>query len=345
MNKPSRAAVSSNYLLINFRSIVNKVHNLHYLVHNYSPAFVFITETWLDAYAPSSLLFLNDFTVHRIDRQKRGGGLAILSHNSFHCKSVDLFIRDEIELLYISSQHKGIKMNHVLVYRPPQCSVPAFLDSLVRFLRNIDLETPTAIVGDFNVDISHPSVCHRSLTSSLQCLGFKALSKKPTRITALTSTCIDLFFCNATANGYFNFSDSVPVSFSDHNLVVYKFNCHRKRPEKKFIYKRCINPKSSHRFISSIEDFKYSEYSNVEDLTSSLVDLLRTYEVHFPLRKATVADFSTSPWVSSSLLNLIRRKEIAHKKFVYTRSTEALNIFRQKSSAVARKSHSDKLSY
>ena len=72
---------SLRYLLLNARSLRNKVLDLQaLLLEDYFPL-IAITETWLDSSFMDFELVLNDYCVHRKDRRdRRGGGVLLAVH-------------------------------------------------------------------------------------------------------------------------------------------------------------------------------------------------------------------------------------------------------------------------
>ena len=71
-------------LLINARSLSNKIEDLNHIINIYNPAFLLINETWLTDTntIKSELSFMGNYQIVLANRVvKRGGGSAILIKN------------------------------------------------------------------------------------------------------------------------------------------------------------------------------------------------------------------------------------------------------------------------
>ena len=90
-------------LLLNARSLRNKVLDLQaLLLEDYFPV-IAITETWLDSSFMDFELGLNDYCVHRKDRQdRRGGGVLLAVHTDLtSIRRRDLEYNDNIETVMV----------------------------------------------------------------------------------------------------------------------------------------------------------------------------------------------------------------------------------------------------
>ena len=73
-------------LLLNARSILNKVSDLQALMLTYSVDIIAMTESWLDVHYQDIELHLESYNVFRKDRcNKRGGGMLIAVRNHIFC--------------------------------------------------------------------------------------------------------------------------------------------------------------------------------------------------------------------------------------------------------------------
>ena len=113
-------------LLLNARSLRNKVLDLQVLLlEDYFPV-IAITGTWLESSFMDFELGLNDYCVHRKDRQdRRGGGVLLAVHaDLLSIRTRDLEYNDNIETIMVESCQKS--KDNVLFevcYRPPSADV------------------------------------------------------------------------------------------------------------------------------------------------------------------------------------------------------------------------------
>ena len=88
----------------NSRSIINKLHELPLFLQSLRimPKICAITETWLRP-KDDDILFTSivpEYNLYRADRQGRGGGVALLCHNSVVCISPKSECVDGIESIW-----------------------------------------------------------------------------------------------------------------------------------------------------------------------------------------------------------------------------------------------------
>ena len=102
-----------------------------------------------------SSLFLPGYTIYRLDRQSRGGGVMILVKNKFNAEIENTILTAEIELLHIALELPYTKpINIVSVYRPPSASLSVFISDFTNFLNNIPYNhLPLVIMGDLNINV------------------------------------------------------------------------------------------------------------------------------------------------------------------------------------------------
>ena len=73
-------------LYYNARSILPKLDELQANVLLQKPDIICIVETWLSDDVMDNELLLPDYQVHRLDRNRHGGGIALYTHNSLLCR-------------------------------------------------------------------------------------------------------------------------------------------------------------------------------------------------------------------------------------------------------------------
>lgn len=66
-------------LVVNCRSIMNKVDELASLIMTLNPQIVMGTESWLDDTVSDTEVFPPGFTVYRKERHRHGGGVFLLA--------------------------------------------------------------------------------------------------------------------------------------------------------------------------------------------------------------------------------------------------------------------------
>ena len=123
-------------MLLNARSILNKLAELHLLIKTKNPDIISISETWLSNCVDDQTLGLNGYAVFRADRADGNdphGGVLIAVKTSLQPK----FIANDsnLEILIISLQIRSTIMKVVSCYRTPAMNSNQN-DLFINYLRN-----------------------------------------------------------------------------------------------------------------------------------------------------------------------------------------------------------------
>jgi len=159
-------SLQARCLLLNSRSIFNKVGELHAVIDQLQLDFIFITETWLhDCITNPMLIAANRFNVVRTDRlDRRGGGVCALVNKRFNMAPVQ--VADGVEIAAFDIFFPSTKYRFIVCYRPPYYDSTAltYLTAFIAVLESLcDINYNVFIVGDFNM----PYICW----SDLSCFG------------------------------------------------------------------------------------------------------------------------------------------------------------------------------
>ncbi|EFO94670.1 hypothetical protein CRE_07824 [Caenorhabditis remanei] len=200
-------------------SVKNKLAQLELVTITNNFDIVCFTETKLDNTFPDSLLSLsNNFSVVRKDRNKHGGGVAILISKSIRFLPIEIpssLLSSEIAGVDIMAG--GVSIRIVVGYHPSHHSKLDGMISCLEFL--LSTRKNCVILGDFNM----PHISWPSLTASdshcKKCLSFVTKNgltqhiASPTRLKP--DNILDLCFTNT------NILRDVRVGdlFSDHKLI------------------------------------------------------------------------------------------------------------------------------
>ena len=143
-------------VLLNARSVKNKLPELHQLIYTHPFNFVFITETWLNNEVTDAMLDPDHkFVIYRRDRPNRpGGGTMAMISTSIKSHKYDLD-RDEqnildscgCEVLCIDVLIQPFKYRLIIVYRPPSSC----------FISKPDLLTKTVLLKELITKLTHPT--------------------------------------------------------------------------------------------------------------------------------------------------------------------------------------------
>ncbi|XP_077548002.1 uncharacterized protein LOC144160656 [Haemaphysalis longicornis] len=205
-------------LLVNCRSIKNKVDEFASLVATVEPQIIMGTESWLDDSVRSAEIFPSGYTVYRKDRHRHAGGVLLLI--SSRLNSQPLFFDDDTESVWCRVFFpKGKTLVIGTFYRPPNSSEEP-IGKLADALSVIP--DGSILGGDFNLpdfdwiagnSTNNTSQLYRQFKELVSTFGFNQYVLEPTRQNAI----LDLMLCNDT-----NIISKVSVipGISDHKAVV-----------------------------------------------------------------------------------------------------------------------------
>ena len=153
-----------NCILINSRSLVNKLPDLHNLLYDVQSKtdVYFFTESWLNDSISDGLLDpKNLFIILRHDRPNcRGGGVCVFVQRDFKINRLDTTVLPpEIDLLCFDILNAAKNVSRFyLIYRPPDTShiydnisCEIYLRNITDFITaNTNTNGPTIVLGDMN---------------------------------------------------------------------------------------------------------------------------------------------------------------------------------------------------
>ena len=227
-------------MMLNARSVKNKLAELHCLIYSNQYDCVFITETWLNSDYPNSMLDPeNVYQIVRTDRETRvGGGVCALISRKHHISvaAVGLCTCKNSDVLSFDLHTDLSKYRFVVVYRPPGYDVTAHNDALAlsKFIENraIDHHGPVFVVGDINCPNIDYAFCltaknrlEQIISDAFNYNGFCQCVQSATRgdnILDIVCTTEPLLVSKINVCAPFSNSYHCQVEFDK----SYRFNCH-----------------------------------------------------------------------------------------------------------------------
>lgn len=221
-------------LNMNVRSIISNCDEFEGFLHVYDADVSVLTETWLHESMSDNNIIPHSHEMVRLDRCARGGGVAIVIKEGFQYSL--LHHNTNVEMVWIVLRVSNLSILIGAAYRPPNADY-SMLESLHDFLGEHSKRYSHIIMGgDFNLPninwnllCAHPSSRHSDLLLDIAfSYNFKQVVDMPTRVTAATSSCLDLVFISDTVSRLGFGVDLLP-GISDHNMILFKSNI--RRPE------------------------------------------------------------------------------------------------------------------
>jgi hypothetical protein len=301
---------------------------------------VALSETHLDPSIPNSDLYLENYNLFRLDRNRLGGGVAIYIKNNFSCKRrLDLeHPRTEsiwVELLF--NNHKLLISSN---YRKPNQNA----DDVLLFLNNLqdsvdkatdDNSYATILLGDFNDRCKswHTNHEHSELKNKLKDLlslnNLKQLIDDPTREDNL----LDLIITDAP--NYFLNSGVIPsLPNLDHDAVFgtlkFAYRNSGSYTRHLWLYDRAnfveLNNKLSNVTWKTV-------INNEEDLNEAVHYMTSEILLH---AKSTIPNKTVKirrkdkPWFTYELRTIFRERDRLHKLKNRTKNPRHIDYYKSK---------------
>lgn len=236
---------------------------------------------------------------------------------------------DDIEALTLKYQ----KCLFTVIYRPPDGNIDSFFQYLENLISVVnDLNYTLVLGGDLNIDMLSNTHKQARFSDLLASFFFKNVITMLTRITATSSTLLDLFITNNSVHSIQ--AGALDASISDH-LPVYLVL------DKPFNERSHVPPATHFQQINQYtlssfrEEVNTLNWNNV--LSCSFADLAydcfintmcSVYGKHFPYKTLNKPKRARKPWITSRVLNMIKEKNRLYQVFLVTRDVSAFNVFK-----------------
>ena len=149
----SRLSIAS----ANVNSLRNRVDHIAALIETYHLDIVCIQETKLSSSVPDCALCIENFNLHRQDRNDNGGGVAIYIRDTLSATRLT-FDLSHLEMVGVAVTVGKLVLNCISVYRPPGSNITDFYETLADATFHVFASSDyNCILGDTNVDYFDPS--------------------------------------------------------------------------------------------------------------------------------------------------------------------------------------------
>lgn len=320
--------ILSRCLLLNARSLRNKLPELQALLSVKCPSIVFATESWLDSNISDNTIALSEnYVVYRHDRAMRiGGGVLAIVSNKLHSYEILIpkqFNFVELECFEVVADCGTYRF--IVLYRPPEFNllgrdyVKRMIECLVYFCNT---NNTVFIVGDFNlpkVDWAMSTApdddIHSSFLKFCVDYGFSQYVSTPTR----DSHILDLVLCN-DPYAVSNIVVTEPFSNSDHCMVEFDL-----------VFKVCEQPLTNATYYDfrfadadaialalSEHPFHFSDPSgSVDDAWSQFIEpVYEAIENYVPVRaKQPFSNVSKRKKYPRHIVRAMRKKSILWRRY------------------------------
>lgn len=301
--------------------MLNKFDELENIISSYQPHVLIITETWLHSGVRDSEVVPPSYRLLRKDRGSRGGGVAVAIKKNIKSFELDGIPDHESVWCKITYYDKSIIVGGV--YRPPNAA-PDYIEVIHDYLsKHTNSRSKIILAGDFNlpgINWNNGSHDGRDVASSELLLdvafafSLNQLVTDNTRITATSSSLLDLAFVSSTLEGS---SASIENGISDHKSITLTcpISCAKKykKPLPTYFkdYARANDP-AVLRFLET-QFHEFIELTDVKELWAHFKSTVKYCEDTFiPNKKKRIN--REYPWITREIIQLKRKIKRRQKK-------------------------------
>lgn len=316
---------------LNTRSLEPRMSEVKEILRTTKLDILAITETWCDD-TKCRVLEVDDYTIVRKDRNRRGGGVLLYIRNGIEYKERNDLEHPDIEATWIelSTLLNKQKTLVAVYYRPPD-KKQEYYNSTVDMLDKAYLEGKQLIVlGDFNWDYNLGQNYEKNPVRYLEDLtGTQQLVEDYTRVTKTTKTTIDLIL-SSSPNDHL-YTGICQTSGSDHYMPYTIIKAKRVKT---------IHKTATFRNYKDLDDFdKWDEF--LEDLEEALTDLKlnndrdpnsittekawETFKTTLNTKSDTYAPIESKRlrsnhkhWVTPEIIKIMHERDRLHRKATQT---------------------------
>ena len=355
-----------HFNIISLSANLQKIKELLYCLEKL-PDIICISETKLNENSNKNDVQLQGYRFYENNSTSKFGGTAVYISENFRKitsrrKDLEINIPGEceatfVELKFTSNKKKSKVEKNVIVgsiYRHPHTNHNEFFSELSDKLSKIKKNCPIFLLGDININLldldCNWAKQYKNLLLSYGLRNF--IVKQPTRITSNTETVIDHFITNLNNNDMktgvlvYDASDHLPT------CGIAKMAIPKNTFEPKIFVRKFDETKET-LFCNTLQENiqSISELSDNFDPNDAMEKLLKTiqntYDSTFPLTKRSkrARKHFRKPWISSSILNLIKIKHRMYKKYKDTKNNLDLEAYKRQRNIVKRKIEHAKREY
>lgn len=316
------------FVLLNARSIVNKIAELEELLFEYDPHVMAITETWLTDHITDAEIVPPTHRIIRRDRGSKGGGVALIVRNDVTCVILETGL--DHESLWCRVKLREFSTLIGVVYRPPTADESFMLELRQHLQKLYKPGLRVILAGDFNlpgIDWNDLSTIASDVSSANMLLelmfDFDLLQtvREPTRVCATTQSVLDLVFVNGCIGKY---NVTVAEGVSDHKLVFLTFELSRCKMEESVSHVSDFSAADDEAILDYLDLClsNFDEAQDVQLLWDRFKSIVQTCLSKYVPKKRKKTQ-RENPWVTRHIIHL--KRAITRRRKANTTPTDVLS--------------------
>ncbi len=343
----STTPLSFSMALWNCQSAVNKADFISAFSLQSTISILGLTETWIrpeDSATPAALS--NNFSFSHTPRQVgRGGGTGLLISNNWKYSTHSPLCNYNSFESHAITVMAPIKLQIVVIYRPPGQILAPFLEELDGLLSSfMEDGTPLLVFGDFNIHLEKPyATDFHSLLASFD------LKRLTTTSTHKSGNQLDLIYTrDCTADNIL----VQPLHISDHFFIKFTLHFATRVPPTPLPVTfrrnlRSLSPSHLSSVVSSsLPSPTHFSSLDVNAATDTLCSTLTTCLVDIcPLSSRPARTAPSNPWLSDVLREHRTRLRAAERKWRKSNEPSDLSMYQSFLSSFSAEVHTAKSSH
>ena len=270
-----------------------------------------ICETWLHPNIRNDFISIPSYNVYREDLG-RGGGVCIYVKDHLKVNEIrNCNDRQEgVECIWLSVQHRYLPSFIIgCVYRHPKASGESFNFILESFKNMLLRNKSIFIFGDFNDNLLNHG---NKMSKMVKSLKLEQLISKPTRITPISATLIDLMITNN--KDMIAAIDVIPSPIADHEAISVKLNIKKPRRPPTIKTYHCLKNYSREIICNLLmnETSILNEILNTDDVSKQvhIFDnvMLKCINICAPLVTQEITR-PPAPWITQDIKVSMRKRD------------------------------------
>lgn len=334
------------------QSVYNKIHLLEALIEEQPNINVIcITETWMNK-EKLKLLNINNYTPGSsfCREQHEGGGVCILVKSTLNYIERTDIKSQSLEYIFETCAIEIPEINLLIInlYWPDSNrEVEVFytcLEKLLKLLALKDNNKKVIFGGDFNVNFLTNNKAKRTLSNLMLTYNFHQKVKGATRVTASSSTCLDLLFTN------FKIDTQVVIDelgFSDHRGILFSTPLTTYQPKQLTMLKRRYTETNINKFKDELLtinwDHKFKLNKNINENYNIFKEIVKNaLNKCIPLKPIKIKFNSKKTHITSGIKISCRNKRLLKMLISQSRNEILQNNYKKYCTTLKKAVHKSK---
>ena len=321
---------------VNARSIPKHIHEIDKIVSETKLDILGVSETFISENTPTSIYQIPGYKFINKSRDKKcRGGIGIYVNENLPVKVIKLSTElVQPEMLFVEVVIGNSKMAIGVIYKSPLIPYAVYAAIHENLVAITSKYEHCLVMGDMNINHLLPdsSSCKFFTTYVTEPFAFTQVITDPTRITATTSTLIDIMLTACPENVKVQGVVDTP-GISDHCLTFMAYSLKKPKFKPKMVTRRDFRKFNKDAFL---RDMALAPWGNIEAVDDDDIDNKVTIfenihrdiiDKHAPFRTFRVTR-PAAPWLTEEIKELMDNRDKYKNKFNKDKRPETELLFK-----------------